>query len=68
MPPSTKNDDAITAPPRKPTQNDSMLSFGNAMSRAPIIRGIRKFPNAPVRIGMITAKIMIEACMVNTAL
>ena len=28
-------------------QYDSMFSFGNAMSWAPIISGIRKLPNAP---------------------
>ena len=40
-----------------------MFSFGNAMSRAPIISGIMKLPNAPASSGMITKKIMIEACM-----
>ena len=32
-------------------QYDIMLSFGNAMSRAPIISGIVKLPKAPVRSG-----------------
>jgi hypothetical protein len=36
------------------------------MSSAPIINGIRKFPNAPARIGMITRKIITVACMVKS--
>src|SRR5207247_1050838 len=47
------------------TQNDSMLRNGNAMSRAPIISGMQKFPKAPARIGMITKKIMIVAGVVD---
>ena len=47
-------------------QYDIMFSLGNAMSRAPIISGIRKLPNAPVSSGMITKKIMIVACMLKT--
>ena len=43
-----------------------MLSIGNAMSSAPIISGIRKLPNAPARIGMITMKIITVACIVNS--
>ena len=35
------------------------------MSSAPIISGIRKLPNAPARIGMITKKIITVACIVN---
>ena len=50
------------------TQNDSMLRSGKAMSRAPIMSGIRKLPKAPTRIGMTTKKIMIVACMVNAML
>ncbi len=36
------------------------------MSGAPIISGIRKFPKAPVRSGMITKKTMIVPCIVNS--
>ena len=43
-----------------------MLSVGNAMSSAPIISGIKKFPNAPARIGMMTRKIITVACMVKS--
>src|SRR5437764_8978673 len=49
-------------------QYDIMFSFGNAMSLAPIISGIRKFPNAPVNSGMTTKKIITDACMVNSML
>ena len=49
-------------------QYDSMFSFGNAMSRAPIISGIVKLPKAPVRIGMITRKIITDPCIVNSLL
>jgi hypothetical protein len=43
-----------------------MLSRGNAISRAPIIAGIRQLPNAPVSSGMITKKIMIVPCIVKS--
>ena len=47
-------------------QYESMFSFGNAMSGAPICNGMRKLPNAPVSQGMITKKIITLACMLNT--
>jgi hypothetical protein len=43
-----------------------MLSFGNAMSSAPIMSGMQKFPKAPVSMGMMTRKIMTEACIVTS--
>src|SRR5436190_1256840 len=46
-------------------QYDSMLSLGNAMSGAPIMSGIVKLPKAPASKGMITKKIMIDACMLK---
>ncbi len=49
-------------------QNDSMFSLGNAMSRAPIINGMRKLPKHPTKIGITTKKIMMVACIVNIAL
>ncbi len=58
----------MSTPASAATENDSMFRNGNAMSRAPIISGMQKFPNAPARIGMITKKIMIVACMVNAML
>ena len=54
--------------PRTATQNESMFSTGNAMSRAPIIRGMRKFPKHPTRIGITTRNTMIVACMVTAML
>ena len=47
-------------------QYPNMFSFGKAMSGAPIMSGIRKFPNAPVSNGMITKKIMIVPCIVKS--
>ncbi len=35
---------------------------------APICSGTTKFPNAPIRIGMIAKKIMIVACIVKSEL
>ena len=49
-------------------QYDIMFSLGKAISRAPIMSGIRKLPNAPASIGMITKKIMIVACMLKSML
>ncbi len=49
-------------------QNDSMLRNGKAMSRAPIMSGMQKLPKAPARMGMITKKIMMVACMVKAML
>ena len=49
-------------------QYDIMFSSGNAMSLAPIMSGIVKLPKAPVRNGMMTKKIMTEACMVKSML
>ena len=46
-------------------QYDIIFSFGNAMSGAPIISGIRKLPNAPVKSGMMTKKIITVACMLK---
>ena len=49
-------------------QYDIMFSLGNAMSLAPTMSGIVKFPNEPPNIGMITKKIMMVACMLNSML
>ena len=55
-------------PERNPVQNESMFSLGNAMSRAPIMSGMRKFPKHPTMTGMTTKKIMRVACIVNSML
>jgi hypothetical protein len=52
-------------PEMKNVQYEYMLSFGNAMSRAPIISGMQKLPNAPMRMGVIAQKIMIRPCIVK---
>ena len=45
-----------------------MFNLGNAISRVPIINGIKKLPKQPTMIGITTKKIMIVACMVKSAL
>ena len=41
---------------------------GNAMSGAPIIRGISQFPNPPTMIGITIKKIITNACAVTITL
>ncbi len=43
-----------------------MFKVGKAISSAPICRGMRKFPKAPARMGIITRKIITVACMVKS--
>ena len=49
-------------------QYDIMFSLGNAMSLAPIMSGMVKLPKAPVSSGMMTKKIITEACMLKNML
>ena len=58
----------IRTAPGTAIQKEAMFSFGKAMSRAPIWIGTTKFPNAPIKIGMIAKKIMIVACIVKSEL
>src|SRR5205823_12533087 len=67
-PPSTKKLVKMKSIADHMNQYDIMLSIGNAMSLAPIMSGMVKLPNAPVRNGMITKKIMIVACIVKNML
>ena len=53
--------------PKKNIQNPHALSRGYAMSLAPIMRGMRKFPK-PVMMGMPTMKTMVVPCMVKRRL
>lgn len=50
--------------------NQNLMFFirGNAMSGAPIIRGISQFPNPPIIIGITMKKIITRACAVTTTL
>ena len=41
---------------------------GNAISGAPIIRGISQFPNPPIMIGITIKKIITKACAVTITL
>jgi hypothetical protein len=45
-----------------------MLSFGKAMSGAPICSGMSRLPNTPTRSGMIAKKIMKVPCIVTMEL
>src|ERR1700730_16927989 len=67
-PPGTKKLARMMAKAGHMNQYDIMFSFGNAMSLAPIISGIVKLPNAPVNSGMMTKKIITEACMLKNML
>jgi hypothetical protein len=58
----------MITPATAPTQKDSILRSGNAMSLAPIMSGIKKLPNPPTMMGITTRKIIIVACMVNSML
>src|SRR5262245_3896080 len=64
-PPSTKKEARMVMAAGHMNQYDIMFSLGNAMSRAPIMSGMRKFPKAPVSRGMMTKKIITLACMLN---
>src|SRR5579863_7968898 len=65
-PSGTKNDAVSVAVAAAIVHTDSMFNVGNAMSRAPIMSGMQKFPNAPMRIGVTAKKIMIVPCIVNS--
>src|ERR1043165_2916987 len=67
-PPATKNENVRMMNAGHIIQYDSALRSGNAMSRAPIISGMQKFPNAPTSSGMMTKKIITDACIVNAML
>jgi len=50
------------------SQNLMFFIRGNAMSGAPIIRGISQLPNPPIIIGITMKKIITKACAVTTTL
>ncbi len=54
-------------PPKRKNQYESALSRGKATSRAPIIRGTRKFAK-PAKIGTTTRKIIVVPWMVKSSL
>lgn len=49
-------------------QNLILLSRGNAISGAPIIKGINQFPNPPITTGITIKKIIINAWAVTIVL
>ena len=66
-PSGAKNEAVRTAVAANMVQNDSRFRVGKAMSRAPIINGTQKFPNPPIRIGVMAKKIMMVPCIVKRA-
>lgn len=49
-------------------QNLMLLSRGNAISGAPIIKGINQLPKPPINTGITIKKIITKACAVTTTL
>src|SRR5271154_2843323 len=50
------------------SQNDMLLSLGNAISGAPIIRGTIQLPNPPIIAGITMKKIMMMAWLLKNTL
>ena len=50
------------------SQNDRLLSLGNAMSGAPIISGTNQLPKPPIIAGITMKKIMMTAWLVKNTL
>src|ERR1051325_11024310 len=67
-PPCTKKLETITIRAMNANQKESMLIFGNAMSPAPIVSGIKKLAKVPMRNGITAKKIMKVACIVKAEL
>src|SRR3954471_23173497 len=66
-PPAARKLRNIVRPPKAKSQYESAFSRGNAMSRAPIISGTRKFAK-PARIGTTTRNTIVVPCIVSTSL
>ena len=49
-------------------QNLKLFNRGNAISGAPIIRGINQLPKPPIRIGITAKNIIRKACAVTKTL
>src|SRR5260370_28781975 len=62
-PVGTKKLASRTSPDAKNNQNDRALKKGNAMSGAPILSEIKKFPKTPTSNGMTTRKTITVARM-----
>ena len=54
-------------PPKRKSQYESAFRRGNAMSRAPIMSGTRKFAK-PAQTGTMPRKIIVVPCIVITSL
>src|SRR6516165_4360634 len=67
-PPSAKKLSRMMMNAGHMNQYDIMLSLGKAMSLAPTMSGMVKFPKAPASMGMMTKKIITVACMLKSML
>lgn len=67
-PASTYDDESRSRRAGGKSQKLILFIRGNAMSGAPIIRGINQFPNPPIMIGITMKKIMIKAWAVTRTL
>lgn len=67
-PASTYDDESRSSRAGGRSQKLMLFIRGNAISGAPIIRGINQFPNPPIMIGITMKKIMIKAWAVTRTL
>jgi len=65
VPVGRQNDENTTTLPRNMAQNESIFNLGKAMSGTPIWIGIIKFPNAPIKKGVMIKKIISVSCIIN---
>jgi hypothetical protein len=64
----TIKDPSINLALKGRNQNLMLFSRGKHISCAPNNKGSRKFPNAPIKIGITIKKIIKKACKVTTLL
>ena len=65
---STKLDDSNKNKEGGSNQNLMLFNRGNAMSGAPMHKGINQFPNPPIKTGITKKNIIIRACAVTMTL
>ena len=63
--PVGRQNDNTTTLPRNMAQNESIFNLGKAVSGTPIWVGIIKFPNAPIKKGVMIKKIISVWCIIN---
>jgi hypothetical protein len=67
-PASTKDDDNNKNNAGGKSQKLMLLSRGNAISQAPIIKGTNQLPNPPIAVGITKKNIIRKACEVTSTL